>query len=177
MNESKPMEQKKDEPLDKVFNELKIEFNRDESIEFSMEKLEFGAAFLSITFIMQDGVNAIDGDLRNNIIQKINKVLSKNQFEYRNRGMGGLYQLLLIDPKFIDGKINWRRWVPRGRITEFSETEISQLDEIADYVELSDKIEERAHDDYGRFNCFLRLSPLTTDEKKRFENSVLTVFR
>jgi hypothetical protein len=177
MQESQPFEQKKDEPLDKVFNEIKAEFAGDKSVEFSLEKIDNGGALLSISFMVQKGVYAIDPDHRDEIVQRINKILSKNQFESRERGRGGLRQLLLIDPKFVDGKINWRRWVPGGRSAEFSKAEITLLDEASVFTELSDKIEEWNHDDYGKFNSFIRLSPLTFAEKRDFGYKVPRVFR
>jgi hypothetical protein len=177
MQESQPQEQKKDEPLEKVLSELKTEFSGDESIEFSMKSDDRNSGSLFVSYVAQEGKNFVDRGVRENVIRKITKILESNQFEVRLRGAGNWSMTLQIDPKFVDGKINWRRWPSNYRA--FSEASQNLLDEVAlTYVELSKTIDEgHSHDEYGRFNHFLRMAPLNLKERDVIEREMSDAFR
>jgi hypothetical protein len=177
MQESQPLEQKKDESLEKLFNQIKVEFAEDKSVTFKIETGEYDTGLLHVSFEKQIGENGVDRGIRENVVRRINKIVESNQFEARMRGFGSWGISIRIDPKFIDGKINWRRWPPNYKA--FSESSQNLLDEVAlTYPELSKIIDEgHSHDEYGRFNHFLRMAPLDQKERKVVEREMSVAFR
>jgi hypothetical protein len=176
MQESKPQEQKKDEPLEKLFNQIKVKFAEDESVTFEMKTGEYDTGSLDVWFEKQIGENYVDRDIMENVARKIVKIVESNQFEARMRGAGNWLLSIRIDPKFFDGKINWRRWPPN--YNAFSDASQKLLDEVAlTYPELSKIIDEgHSHDEYGRFNHFLRMAPLNKKEREVVEREMSVAF-
>jgi len=112
--------------------------------------------------------------------EKINTVLKKNEFESTRLLSGGNWNFLIrIDQKFVNGKINWRRWVPRANL--FFNEVLGYLDDISSFLELSGLIDEREMDEYGKF-CYyadlaFRKGLINQSERKKIENESIGVFR
>lgn len=177
MHESKPQEQKKEEvTIEKLLNEIKSEFTGDEPVEFEMKEGERNSGSLFISFTKREGEFSVGRDVKEKIERRITKIIEKNLFEARVRGWGNWSLTIQIDPKFFDGKINWRRWPPN--YNAFSDASQILLDEVAlTYPELSKIIDEgHSHDEYGRFNHFLRMAPLNKKEREVVEREMSIAF-
>jgi hypothetical protein len=175
MQESQPQE-KKDEPLEKILSVLKTEFSGDESITFSIS--DSGQLF--VKFIEQSGQNSVDADLLKDVKGKVLKVLENNDFEFiRILSSGNWSFLVKTDSKFVDGKINWRRWVSRAN--QFSSKVADYLDEISTFTELSELIDKRETDEYGKFCYYVDLAfkkgLINQIEKGQIMGDTTNVFR
>lgn len=165
--EGKNVENKMESPLEDVFNLIKAEFSDADKIKLGF-KIFGDRAYLSIEFSEEPGMIYVDQNRVVDVNIKIDRILMENNLEVDQMSTGPRFREYRINQKFIDGKINWRRWLPYPE--NFKEEDKALLDEVSTFREFDDLISESDNDSLGKFTMFVRLARqkgLINDEEKR----------
>lgn len=165
--EGKNVENKMESPLEDVFDLIKAEFSDADKIKLGF-KISGNRAYLSIEFSEEPGMIYVDQNRVVDVNIKIDRILMENNLEVDQMSTGPRFREYRINQKFIDGKINWRRWLPYPE--NFKEEDKALLDEVSSFREFDDLISESDNDSLGKFTMFVRLARqkgLINDEEKR----------
>lgn len=163
----KKVENKMESPLEDVFNLIKAEFSDADKIKLGF-KIFGDRAYLSIEFSEEPGMIYVDQNRVVDVNIKIDRILMENNLEVDQMSTGPRFRKYRINQKFINGKINWRRWLPYPE--NFKEENKALLDEVSTFREFDDAISESDNDSLGKFTMFVRLARqkgLINDEEKR----------
>lgn len=156
------------ETIDTIKNALAHDSSVQICLKSNREKTG-GMCLLEVDFIKDPNLIVVDRDKKKEVIQKIENILKENNMELSGiYGQGNWGITYRIDKKFVDGKINWRRWLPYPE--HFSVENLALLDEAAIFTELQEILDGVVGDSLSRFTAFVRVANgkgLINDKEKR----------
>lgn len=151
------VEKPAEDPFAKVLGLVKNEFADDDTLEISLRSSYLSGAELSLSFAKEEGMNAVDPTKSKEIRKRIERILKENNIELGGISSAGNWSVTYrMNQKLIDGKINWRRWIPFPE--NFSAENQALLDEIASFPEIEVRVEELGGDSLSRFSSLVKVA-------------------
>ena len=109
---------------------------------------------------------------------RVEKILQENDLELGSPFSAyGKNIAFEVNQRFVDGKINWRRWLPNPE--KFSKENTALLDKMSEFRELQASIDSSHGDSLEKFARFVSVAAssglITDEERSRIQGQYYTV--
>jgi len=160
----------------KLNNLLKPIFDEYEKTRFTIEECKNSSMYLTINF--ETSTYNEKQKMLESLMNSLKFTLSSNKIEVTQILMSGdRIERIRLDRKIIDGKLNWRSFIPYPE--KLSQESIEILDSISDLDLIISKVESVQGDSLSKFTKYVQIAfnegLITKQEKKDIEVQYHTV--